>query len=508
MADLFAAPLDLRDYQRFAIADVGRAFASGLKAPLLALPTGSGKTTIAAALVQQETASHGASLFLAPRRELVQQAAHRLREAGIEVGTILAGADHSASPRALVQVASIDTLLSRCRHGRTVDLPDFTLVIVDEAHLAITERRIALLDRWPNARRLGLTATPIRKDGRALGVLFDRLIEPVTVAELQAAGYLSPARYWAPSAPDLERVRVTAGDYNGKDLDAAVNRADLVGDVVAHWLRLASNRSTVVFAASIPHSMALAEQFQRAGVAAEHIDAATPPDERDAIFDRFKRGSTRVLTNCFLASYGFDFPALSAVVLARPTRSLMLYLQMVGRGLRTAPGKRDCIVLDHAGCVALHGLAEAPRAWSLDGNGLAAGPKPQSRDHEHQSPRTLTCLECFSVFQRAIVCPECGYRFRPAPRKLRALDASLVEIGQHPADGIDRERFYRELRSIAAERRYSPKWPAVQFRERFGEWPPRAWSGGRTINPSLATRRWVQSRLIAYAAKAREERAP
>lgn len=505
MADLFAASIELREYQQRAIRDVLSAFETGARSPLLVLPTGAGKTTVAAALMQREIAAEGAALFLAPRRELVQQAARRLRDAGIEAGTLLAGAEHLAAPDARAQVASIDTLLARSRHGRSVELPSFTLVLIDEAHLAITERRTALLLQWPHARRLGLTATPIRKDGRALGALFDRLIEPVTVAELQATGYLAPARYWAPSAPDLERVRITAGDYNGKDLEAAVNRADLVGDVVAHWLRLASDRSTVVFAASIPHSLALCEQFQRSGVAAEHVDANTPVAERDAILERFKRGSTKVLTNCLLASYGFDFPSLSAVVLARPTRSLMLYLQTVGRGLRAAQGKRDCVVLDHAGCVSLHGFAEDPRVWSLDGRGLGAESKRTAVRRDPTDAKTLTCPECFAIFQRAIVCPECGYRFRPAPRDLRALDVNLVEVGKHDADATNRERFYRELRGIAVERRYSPKWPAVQFRERFGMWPPHSWSEGRAIEPSTATRRWVQSRLIAFA-KARADR--
>jgi len=507
MADLFATSIDLRDYQRASFDDVHAAFSEGSRSPLLVLPTGSGKTTVAAALIQHETAARGRALFLAPRRELVRQAADRLRAAGIEAGTVLAGADHLQVPDAPAQVASIDTLIARARHGRSPELPDFSLVLVDEAHLIVTERRIQLLDRWQNARRVGLTATPVRRDGRALGSLFDRLIEPVTTAELQTLGYLVPARYWAPSTPDLQRVRITAGEFNAKDLDAAVNRAELVGDVVSHWLRLAHDRPTVVFAASVQHSIALSERFQRAGVTAEHIDANTPTDERESIFERFKRGQTQVLTNCFLASYGFDFPALSAVVLARPTRSVMLYLQMVGRGLRTANGKADCLVLDHAGCVHLHGFAHDPRAWTLDGLAIGATNARAASRPERSEPRVLTCPECAAVFARSITCPECGYRFKRAGRDVSAIDGKLIELGDHNRERVDREVFYRELRAIAIERGYSSKWAAVQFLERFEKWPPRDWNGGRLCEPTLATRRWVKSRMIAYAKSMKESAA-
>jgi DNA repair protein RadD len=257
-------------------------------------------------------------LFLAPRRELITQTSNKLRDTGVNHGVILAGADHLHDVSAHAQVASLDTLLSRVlRQGKLSELPNFTMVLIDEAHLAVTAKRIELLDRWPNAIRIGLTATPIRKDGRALGVLFDRLIGVATISELTEAGHLVPARYFSLSEPDLKRVRITAGEFNAKDLDAVVNRPSLVGDVVAHWLRHAPDRRTVVFCTSVPHSIAVAEAFQRAGVAAEHVDAGTPTDEREEMFARFRRGDTQVLTNCFLASYGFDLPVLSCVVLAR-----------------------------------------------------------------------------------------------------------------------------------------------------------------------------------------------
>lgn len=412
---------------------------------------------------------------------------------------ILAGADHLHAPSAAVHVASLDTLQSRiARRGLLAELPDFSLILIDEAHLFITGKRAALLERWPTARRIGFTATPIRKDGRALGVLFDRLIEVASVAALVESGFLVGGRYFSLSEPDLSRVRTTAGDYNAKDLDGAVNRADLVGDIVSHWLRHAADRRTVVFCTSVPHSIAMAEAFQRAGVTAEHVDASTPTDEREATFQRFTSGATQVLTNCFLASYGFDLPALSCVVLARPTKSLMLYLQMVGRGLRPAPGKTDCLVHDHSGAVHRHGFAHEDREWSLAGHSNLSDPS-RGRRREAPEHKQIDCPECAAVFAGTTTCPECGYRIPRKGRDVETLDGELVELGQHARPAVDQRGFYAELRDIARERRYSPRWAAAQYRDHFGAWPPFAWNDDPMRVPSITTRRWVKSRQIAYA---------
>jgi len=458
----------------------------------------SGKTRIACALMQRETERGGRSLFLAPRRELIYQTSRSLRDLGIMHGVVMAQAEHLEAPHMPVQVGSIDTLVSRAlRKGRTLDLPDFSLVIVDECHLAVTERRQELLDLWPSAVRLGLTATPVRKDGRALGMLFDDLVQPVTVAELTKQGYLVPARYFSLSEPDLRRVRITAGDYNAKDLEEAVNTQELVGDVVGHWLQHAATRRTVVFCCSIAHSIAVTEAFVRNGVAAEHVDANTPNDEREAIFARFSKGETQVLTNCFLASYGFDLPELSCVVMARPTKSLMLYLQMLGRGLRIAEGKQDCLVLDHAGTVHMHGFATDVRDWSLDGVRKFATRDDYESTTKDAKP--IDCPECHAVFEKTPVCPECGYRIRKAGKDVEASDGELVEIGAGKGERLGDPAFYAELRGFARERGYKSGWAAHKYREKFDVFPPFAWNGDPMREPSLETRRWIKSRQIAWA---------
>lgn len=503
MTDFFghdSTPIALREYQALGMHQMREAISKGARSVLLVAPTGSGKTTWAADMIRSCREKGGRAMFLAPRRELVHQASARLRSAGIPHGVVMAQADHLEDLSQPIQVCSIDTLISRLfRKGNKIELPDFSLVIMDEAHLAVTERRKDLMSHWPKAILVGLTATPIRKDGRALGMMFEDMVQPTSVKALTEAGFLVPARYYSISKPDLARIKVTAGDYNAKALDDTMNTPTLVGDIVQHWMELAANRRTVVFCTSIKHSVAVCEQFMRNGVAAEHVDANTPTDQREEIFKRFTSGKTQILTNCFLASYGFDLPALSCVVLARPTKSLMLYLQMIGRGLRPSDGKADCLVLDHSGCVHQHGFADQERAWSLDGL-HSFGDKKAVRPKEAKEVQPIECPECHSVFSKSPVCPECGYQLKVIGEYLETTEGKLVEI----ATGfeVDKEmgtpQFYQELKSIAEERAYKPGWAAAKYKDKFGDWPPRDWNSLPPRQPSAATRRWVKSTFIAW----------
>lgn len=498
------ASVALRPYQLSAIEQLQAAVAAGSRAPLLVLPTGAGKTVIAAELIRRAVAKGGSVVFLAPRRELIEQTSRKLDDIAVEHGVLLAGADARAGLDAAVQVASVDTLLSRMVRREQLTLPVPTLVLVDEAHLSITLTRQKLLSRWPQTVRIGLTATPTRKDGRALGVLYDAIVEPATTATLTAGGYLVPARYWSWPTPDLRGVRVVAGDYNWRDLERVMNQPVLLGDVVQHWLAHAGDRRTVVFATSIAHAVALAEAFRQVGVAAEHVDAGTPKDVRATIFARFRRGETQVLTNCFLAAYGFDLPELSCIVLARPTRSLMMYLQMLGRGLRIAPGKTDCLVLDHAGGVHCHGFVIDSRAWTLDGT-YALEPTPNGIRAE-RPPKE--CPVCHAVWKGPPICPACGLVLQPSGKMVPAAEGELVQVGgvDAPSAG-DRRAFYRELRGYEAERAYREGWAAHQYHERYGVFPLRSWNAEPLATPSDATRRFILSRVIAYSRGAKKRQA-
>lgn len=495
--------VQLRPYQEDTITQYDALTAKGVRAPLIVAPTGSGKTLIAAAIMQRNDTDR--FLFLAPRRELIFQTCRKLTEIGVPHGVILAG-DKRMNLYARVQVASRDTLISRVMRTKRLVLPGIDRIIIDEAHIGLSDRFISLLDHWPNAQRIGLTATPCRSDGKALGTLYDELIEAATYTQLIEMGHLVRPRYFSVSEPDLRKVRTTAGDFNQLDLNAVMNRSELVGDIVEHWMKHAASRRTVVFATSIEHSVALAREFIAQGVSAEHVDAGTPYKEREEIFGRFSSGITQVLTNCTLASVGFDLPELDAVVFARPTKSLGLYLQMLGRGLRPAGGKSDCLVLDHAGNVHRHGFVTEERYWTLHGRYAldAELTRAAKEKKEEAGVVSLTCPVCRYVFEGSRQCPTCGYWF---PRKAKALetrDGELVEIGSAKTASLGQKRhFYLELAGYADLKEYSGSWALHRYQDKFKEAPDWSWRthvekhGG--LHPSIETVRWIKSRQIAYS---------
>lgn len=229
------------------------------------------------------------------------------------------------------------------------------------------------------------------------------------------------------------------------------------------------------------------------------MDAKTPDPERRRIFAPFRAEGIQVLCNCNLASYRFDLPELSCVVLARPTKSLVLFLQMIGRGLRPAPGKQDCLILDHAGNVHRHGFATAQRCWTLDGDWALAGPGAKDGRPEPTELRTITCADCSAVFSGSRVCPECGWSPKPQGRPVETIDGELVEIGAGlPADEADQMRFFAELLGERELRGRQPGWAAHRFRDKFGRFPPWAWQQLPPAVPSVVIRRWLQSRNIAW----------
>lgn len=493
----------LYPYQREILPRIGAAWREGRRAPLLVAPTGSGKTVIAAEIIRRSVEHGWRVLFLAPRRELIDQAHGKLLAAGIERVSVVMAGDSRRDDYARVTVASVDTLHARRMPGGEYRVRDPDLVVVDEAHLFVTPLRARLLAHWPRARLVGLTATPARKDGRALGTVFDELIEVSSVAQLTADGFLVPGRYYSLSDPDLSRVRVTAGDFNQADLAKAMDRPQLVGDVVETWLARAGGRRTVVFASSITHSAGLAAAFRVHGVAAEHVDANTPTAERAAIFERFRDGTTQVLTNCTLASYGFDLPELDCVVLARPTKSLVLYLQMLGRGLRPAPGKTHCLVLDHAGVVRRFGFADEPREWSLEGRvtDLRSDAERTGRDLPPDK-KLRDCPECKALFTGA-QCPECGWFVKPRGTQIETVAGELVEIDDARESDRERMKFYLQLRGWFEQRGKKTSAAAHSYREKFGEFPPWEWNDLPAMQPGEEVTRWVKSRMIAFAKRRR-----
>jgi superfamily II DNA or RNA helicase len=499
---------DLRDYQRAAIERAQQALSSGKRRIVIVAPTGAGKTVLAAAMAVDAAAAAKRVVFLAHRRELVAQASRKLHAAGLDHGIVAAG--FPARPGEPVQVASISTLHARAVRCSSIELPAADVVFVDEAHHATARTWRRLIEAYPNASIVGLTATPCRGDGGGLGAIFDALVECPSIARLTADGYLVPTRVYAPSPPDLAGIGLTAGDYNEKQLAERMDRPRLVGDVVEHWLRLAGGRKTVVFAVSVGHAVHVRDEFGRAGVAAAHVDGTTPLGERDAILARLAAGTADVVVNCGVLTEGFDLPEIGCIVLARPTRSFGLYRQIVGRGLRPAPGKDHCLVLDHAGCTLEHGFIDEPVEWTLAPDRRALRPAQTQRASQRMT-KLVECPECSAARWQGRPCAACGWRPQPKPC---GVETTAGELGQLSRDGVvrqavatsaDKQSFYCQLLWIARERGYKPGWAAHKYREKFDVWP--RLKDDRPEPPAPEVLAWVRSRQVAYAKAMEKARA-
>jgi DNA repair protein RadD len=464
---------------------------------LLVAPTGAGKTVLAASLVSRRG---GSVLFLVHRRELLHQASRKLHAAGVDHGII--AADFPARPGERVQLASIATLSVRAIRSNITALPPADMVLIDEAHHASARSWRRLIDAYPNAIVIGLSATPCRGDGRGLGTIFEVMVECPSIADLISDGYLVGTTVYAPTKPDLAGVKVERGDYNETQLAERMDQPQLVGDVVTHYHRLAARRRTIVFACNLAHSVHLAGEFCRSGVVAEHLDGSTPTAERDAILRRFGYGITDVVVNVGVLTEGFDCPNVECIVLARPTKSHGLYRQIIGRGLRPAPGKSHCLVLDHAGATLEHGLIEEPIEWALSPDKRAVRPAQLARS-QHRAPALAECPECTAVRWEGRPCTACGWRPRPKPAAVDVADGELGEVDRSRAvcrqspTSADKLRFFAELLWVARERGYAPGWAAHKHREKFGTWPATRFAS--PVEPRPQTRSWVRSRFIAYA---------
>jgi DNA repair protein RadD len=447
----------LRDYQEKAVSDLRSAIAE-LKAAglppwvLLVSETGSGKGTIASHMIESAVARQKRVGFLVNRCELVKDLSKRLDRLGVDHGVIM-GNHPRRRPWLRVQVASIDTL-----HRFTKPIP-FDLIFADEAHFSISPTWLKVLNQYPGTPVIGMTATPIRADGRGLGEFFKQMIRPrdsdgqvVGMREFIEMGYLVPTRVFAPSMPDLSSVKVTAGEYNQKQLAQVVDRSTLTGDIVDHWMRLAHDRPTVCFAVNIEHSRHIVERFRAAGVRAEHVDGKTSDEERDRCWAGLEDGSVQLVSSVGVISYGWDCPVVSCAIMARPSKSLALYLQMIGRVLRPHPGKHEAIILDHAG-LTLEGVKKRRR-----------GP----RDNEKE--RVYTCEQCWFTFDpQLLACPNCQTQIPKRDITPEVVPGELQEVVDRVGYGIkklSKNPRVAALQIEAAEKGYRPGWVWNEARRR------------------------------------------
>jgi DNA repair protein RadD len=495
--------MELRPYQHEVVEECAGADA-GDKLIVVA-PTGAGKTVIAAAIIKAFTDNSKRVLVLAHTREIIKQTSEKLFDHAVDHGIIQAG--YPTRPDERVQVASIQTLWARAVRGSRMELPIADLVVIDECHHSPANTYTKIIEAYPSAVLVGLTATPCRGDGRGLGGIFDRIVECPQVSELIEEKYLVRTRVYAPTEPDLDGVDTRVGDYVETQLADRMDKPNLIGDIVSHWHRHGGRRKTVCFAVNVAHSLHIRDEFIKSGVRAAHVDGSLPKAERDAILGRLATGEIDLVTNCMVLTEGWDLPEVSCCILARPTKKMGLYRQMVGRVLRPAPGKNNAIVLDHSGAVFRHGFIEDSVQWTLDPDERSYSPKHSARLRSGYSSRLIECSQCGSIRVAGEACRHCGFLPQRPPQAISFKDGDLALVDRKTRaalpvrDPHERMRWHAMLSYIAAERGYRAGWVAHKFKEKFGSWP--AVRAIEPREPSAEVLSWVRSRNIAWA-KARD----
>lgn len=440
----------LHDYQSACLHRVRVALRQH-RAVLLCAPTGSGKTAMATVMTGNAAAKQLRVAFLCHRDFLVEQTSATFEAHGIFHSFIAAGRRYN--PFAPVYIASVSTLANRI-----ADMPEPDLVICDECHHLPARTWSQIAAAWKSARWIGLTATPWRLDGSGFDKFFGELVLGPSVAWLieqgQASGGktgLSDYEAYSIAAPDMAGIHTRAGDYVKAEIAELMDRRALIGDMVSHYKALAGGRRAVYFAVGIAHSQNIAASFRDAGIPAEHLDASHSTVERIAAAVRFASGETQVLTNVDLFGEGYDLAAqarmpvtIDCVGLARPTQSLGLHLQQIGRSLRPKSDGSKALILDHAGNLLRHGLPDQEREWSL-------APREKTRGGKGAPKAPIReCASCLGAFPVGLDhCPYCGTVVETTSREAEQVDGSLEKLDVEAARQAARKE-QGEARSIAA----------------------------------------------------------
>jgi len=416
------------------------------KAVLVVSPGGSGKTVMIAEMALRATSKYkGRTVILSHRKEIVEQTVATLLRNGVpekDVGVIMSSDTHNSYARVIV--ASVATMARRTKYTRDVDL-----CIVDEAHHIMAKSYLAVTEGFPKARQVGFTATPFRLDGKGLRDFYDEMVVAAFPSELIKKKHLAqPVIYRAPEEfmPDLSDLKVAKGDYILNQLDRRVRKKNLVGDLVRNYKLRAEGKRALAFGVSIAHSKEIAERFNEEGVPAAHLDGGTSKTHREETLQKFRDGEILVVSNCLLLGEGYDLPTCEVVIMARPTKSLVMYMQQAARGMRYLPGKTP-VLLDHSRLLETFGLPEADREFVLTTT-------KQNKETWGSAP-VKDCPNCgASVLISTLKCPLCDHEFLDIIRSIPTeTDVLLARYGNE-----DRDRLAARLQSHAQEHGYPDLW--------------------------------------------------
>ena len=462
--------VELRPYQEQLLEDIRTSMRRGYRRVLAVMPTGAGKGTTIAVMVSNAAERGHRVLILAHRAELIADLSQRIHGLGINHGILANG--YREDLRHPVQVGSVQTVVRRL--GR---IPPPSMVIQDEAHHLVAGNMWGrVIDAWPRAYLIGKTATPERLSGEGLGEghggYFQDMVQGPGAGWLTEQGFLVAARVFAPPGIDLSGIKRFDTANGRHEADDRLKQGQAMGDAVSHYRRTIQdehNGTAIAFCCSVAHADALAEAFRSQGIAAARLDGAMDRGERRRLINDLGAGVLKVITSCDIISEGTDIPSVTGAILLRPTDSLGLHLQQVGRVLRPAPGKRWAIVNDHVGNSLRHGLPTDQREWSLEGR-----QKGKRRAASEALP-VKVCDSCFSTLPSATPeCPICGFVFPAAARReLVTVEGTLQELtaqaaAQQRRQAVGRARTREELEVIRLERGYSRGWTDHILRARGG----------------------------------------
>ncbi len=421
--------MELRDYQQDLVCGVHNAWAEGFIRPCIVLPCGGGKSIITADMAKRATDRGKEVLFLVHRQELCEQIEDTFRNYGVNMEGC--------------NIGMVQTITRRL--GK---IPAPKLIITDENHhcLAASYKRIY---EYYKTYCVGVTATPVRLNGGGLGEINDKLVIGISAKELIARECLAPYDYYAPPVADLSGIKSRNGDFAPEDIESALNKPHIYGDVIKYYKELAEGVKAVCYCATVKHSQDMVKAFNEAGISAAHIDGSTPKSERAEVVRKFRDGEITILCNVDLISEGFDVPDCGVSILLRPTKSLTLYIQQAMRCMRYRPNK-TAIIIDHVGNVHRHGLPDMDREWTLD-------PKPPKKKQNTVSVRQ--CTECYFTHLPAPVCPNCGHIYeikqQATPKEIQqAKLQKIVEAYKLPAEC----KTLQELYAYQRKKGYKKGW--------------------------------------------------
>jgi superfamily II DNA or RNA helicase len=405
--------IELKPLQKVILQELRNEMVKGTKRIVLQAATGLGKTVIAAQIIKNALEKGKSVLFIVDRIVLANQTSDVLRRYGIPHG-VLQGKNERFDISQPCQVCSIQTV--KMRGVNSADL-----IIIDEAHV-LHKAHIDLMQENPEAYVIGLTATPYAK---GMGKHFEKHIEPFPVKELISQGYLVPFDIYGPAIVDLSRLKVKAGEYTEESNYQVFGDADIVGDVIGEWEKIAKGLKTIVFGVNVAHIKYLSDRFNAAGYKSCQINAYQTEEERIESLDGFLYGDTMVLCSVEVATKGFDCPSVECCVLAVATRSMIKWTQTTGRALRTFPGKEKAIMLDFGGNAERLGFPDDFQFFGLD-DGKKKKSSPS--DKEKQEPMPKACPVCSFIKPIGVrKCPACG--FLPEHKKdVESAEGNLAKL--------------------------------------------------------------------------------